>query len=148
MPRRIFLIVEDNSEDAFLIRRAFLDFECEPFVCRNTSEARAYLRGAGMYRDRGKFPFPEVIISDLRSGAESDIHFLRWVRTQEEMNGVPFILLTDGGIPEQMALALEVGATKAVAKPTDSAAFHDLMVGLLRELCGEPCSSHERLTSA
>src|SRR4051794_27497362 len=85
-------------------------------------------RGGDVSRSR-KISISRGHYLGLAVGSRIGHSFLRWVRTQEEMNGVPFILLTDGGIPEQMALALEVGATKAVAKPTDSAAFHDLMVG-------------------
>jgi DNA-binding response OmpR family regulator len=135
MAKRVFLIVEDSEEDAFFIRRAFIDSACEAFVCRNTSEARAYVLGAGMYQNRTKFPFPEVVISDLRLGAESGINFLKWFRSQKTLNAVPFILLSGAATAQDMELAKKIGATKVVVKPGDSTAFHDLIVKLLREFC-------------
>src|SRR5438045_1260493 len=71
--RKTFLILEDDANDALLIRRAFTNSACWAFVCRNTSEARAYLQGAGMYADRSRFPFPDMYVTNLRSGDETAI---------------------------------------------------------------------------
>src|SRR5436305_11482190 len=72
--RTTFLVLEDDANDALLIRRAFTNAACRAFVCRNTSEARAYLVGAGMYGNRDRFPFPDIFMTDLRLGDESGIH--------------------------------------------------------------------------
>jgi hypothetical protein len=72
-----FLIIEDNAQNAILVGRVFQELGTSAaFVCRNNSEAKAYLRGAGMYADRNEFPFPNAVICDLRCGEESGIEFL------------------------------------------------------------------------
>jgi CheY-like chemotaxis protein len=149
MAKRVFLILEDNAEDAFFIRRAFVESECEPFVCRNTSEARAHLLGAGMYRNRKEFPFPEVVISDLRLEAESGLQFLRWFRSQNEFKDLPFVLLSGAVTAQQNEFARQLGASRVLIKPGDFVAFHDLIVRLLRELCrAAPKNRPERILTA
>ena len=61
-----FLIVENDPDDAYLIARAFKKIpHCGTVsLTRNTSEAKAYLKGAGMYADRQQFPFPSAILSE------------------------------------------------------------------------------------
>jgi hypothetical protein len=52
-----FLIVENDPNDAFLIRRALGASErCGlAFICRNPSEARSLLKGAGIYENRDSY---------------------------------------------------------------------------------------------
>src|SRR4051794_6700956 len=78
-----FLIVENDQNDAFLIRRALASSRCgHASLCRNPSEAKAYLKGAGMYADRSKYPFPDVILTDLRMDDETGVELVEWVRQQ------------------------------------------------------------------
>src|SRR5438045_756430 len=92
--RTTFLVLEDDADDALLIRRAFTNAACRAFVCRNTSEARAYLMGAGMYADRHRFPSPDIFMTDLRLGDESGVQFLEWIRSQPEFQGLPVVVLS------------------------------------------------------
>lgn len=68
-----FLVVEDNPNDAFLIKRALQSNGCAAFICRNPGEAQSYLLGAGMYEDRVRYPMPDLILTDLRMGAVSGL---------------------------------------------------------------------------
>ena len=70
------LVLEDDPNDAFLIRGAFKNSGCDAFVCRNTSEAAAYLLGSGMYYDSMRYPLPNIVIYDIRLGQDYRIHFL------------------------------------------------------------------------
>jgi len=133
--RQHFLIVEDSEEDAFFIRRAFSGSECRPFVCRNTSEARAYLLGSGMYADRNKFPFPEIVVSDIRLGDDNGIRFFEWLRSMTEFDHLPVVILTASITPGEVRAARKLGATKILIKPSDPVAMHDVIVSLVRELC-------------
>lgn len=40
-PLTTFLVLVDDANDAVLIRRALSTGNCQAFVCRNTSEAKA-----------------------------------------------------------------------------------------------------------
>ena len=119
------MVIEDDANDAFLIRRAFTEEngngkDMFVFVCRNTSEARAYLLGAGMYSDRQKFPFPEVIVSDVRIGEDSGVHFLQWLREIPHLQEIPVIILTGSASQREMEAAKQLGALKVLRKPADT----------------------------
>jgi CheY-like chemotaxis protein len=138
---RTFLVIEDDANDAFLIRRAFTE-EAPPdmfvFVCRNTSEARAYLLGAGMYSDRHKFPFPEVIVSDVRIGEESGLLFLEWLRGIPNLRDIPVIMLTGSASQREMDIATNLGAVKVLRKPSDVNRLKQMLLKVIAELCPSP----------
>ena len=134
--RKTILILEDDANDAILIRRAFTNIFCSAFICRNTSEARAYLLGAGMYSDRDKFPFPEIFVTDIRLGNESGVDFLAWLRGNDGVFDLPVIVLSGGATPEEARIAKQLGAARILQKPSDPIALRDLLVTLSREFCG------------
>jgi CheY-like chemotaxis protein len=137
------LVVENDPDDALLIRKCFSSLpQCGTcFVCRNASEARAYLLGAGMYADREKYPIPVAIISDLRMPGETGLELLRWIKGQQALASVSVIVLTSFGSPAEMETALRLGATKFLQKPADLEEFRELLLEVAHELCAERGSS-------
>ena len=139
--RTTFLVLEDDANDALLIRRAFTNAACRAFVCRNTSEARAYLVGAGMYADRARFPFPDIFITDLRLGDESGMQFLKWLRSRDDFKNVPVIVLSGTASPRDVQDAKKLGASRVVQKSSNPAELQMLVMKLAREFC-PPTSEH------
>jgi len=133
--RTTFLILEDDANDALLIRRAFTNTACNAFVCRNTSEARAYLLGAGMYSDRSQFPFPEIFVTDIRLADESGVQFLQWMRLRPEFARLPVIVLSGAATPLEIQQAKELGASRILKKPGDPRALQEVLMELSREFC-------------
>lgn len=134
---KTFLVIEDNADNAVLVRRAFKDIEtCAAFVCRNNSEAKAYMRGAGMYGDRVQFPFPNAVICDLRFGEESGIDFLRWIKSvDEEYEALPVFILANKDSPDETSAAKELGAAEILEKPGSSESLQGMLVDLASKLC-------------
>jgi CheY-like chemotaxis protein len=64
----LILVVEDDLNDTFLLRRAFEKnrIDLPVHVCGDGAEALAYLRGEGAFGDRAAHPFPRVLITDLK----------------------------------------------------------------------------------
>jgi CheY-like chemotaxis protein len=135
--RTTFLVLEDDANDALLIRRAFTNATCTAFVCRNTSEARAYLVGAGMYGDRVRFPFPDIFMTDLRLGDESGIHFLEWMRSREELKDLPVVVLSSSTQAKDAATAKRLGASRVWQKPREPVYLQSMVDKLARELCSQ-----------
>src|SRR5687768_10146645 len=128
------LVLEDDPNDALLIKRAFTGADCRTFICRNTSEARAYFLGAGMYADRDRFPFPEVFVTDLRLNEESGIQFLEWVRAFNESKNLPVIVLSGVATPSDILALQRLRATRVLIKPADAVALQALLTLASREL--------------
>jgi CheY-like chemotaxis protein len=129
------LVLEDDATDAILIRRAFSIGPCRAFVCRNTSEARAYFLGSGMYADRGLFPFPDLFITYLRLGEESGIQFPAWVRTFTPALNLSVVILSAAATPGDILAAQRLRATRVLIKPADPIALKDMLILASRELC-------------
>lgn len=133
--RKTFLVLEDDADDATLIRRALSNAACQAFVCRNTSEAKAYVQGAGMYADRHRFPDPDVFITDLRLGEDSGVDFLAWLRDNNYLQGVPVVILSGAATPADLLAVKHMDVTRVILKPSDTIALQDLLIELQRELC-------------
>ncbi|HUS35298.1 MAG TPA: hypothetical protein VM680_08110 [Verrucomicrobiae bacterium] len=132
---RTILIIEENAHTANLVRAAFAKLEsCDAFVCRNNSEAKAYLLGAGMYKDREKYPFPRAIVSDPGTNDNPGLDLLRWVKSESNCAHLPvYVLVSRSNLDE--ALAKELGAAKVFKKPTATEELQDLLSDLAMKLC-------------
>jgi len=132
---RTILIIEENANIANLVRAAFDKLDgCDAFVCRNNSEAKAYLLGAGMYKDRAKYPFPRAIVSDPGANDYPGLDLLRWVKSEAGCADLPvYVLVSNSNLDE--ALAKELGATKVFKKPAAIEELQDLLSDLAMKLC-------------
>jgi CheY-like chemotaxis protein len=137
--RTIFLIVENDPNDAFLIRRALTVGKCAPAaVCRNVSEAKAYLKGAGMYGNRAKYAMPDVILTDLRMEDESGIELVEWIRQQEPpLRDITILILTGSATPLQFDAAQKVGAQGVHRKPSRLEDLQELLASIAAEFCSK-----------
>jgi len=132
-------VVENNANDALLIRRALLTRGLCGLsaVCRNGSEARAYLLGAGMYADRATYPMPNVILTDLLMDGETGTDLVEWIRAQEPpLCDLPVIILTGSANPAQFEAAKKVGANKVLEKPARLEDLQALFEEMAVEFCG------------
>lgn len=142
--RRTFLVLEDDANDAVLIRRAFTNSASRVFVCRNTSEARAYLQGSGMYADRDRFPFPQMFVTDLRLVGESGVQFVRWMRKKEDFKGLPVIVLSGAIGPGDLHALQRLNVAKILAKPRDSFELECLLLKLSEQFCRSSAQNPKR----
>jgi DNA-binding response OmpR family regulator len=135
LPVRTILIIEENAHTANLVRAAFDKLEsCDAFVCRNNSEAKAYLLGAGMYKDRAKYPFPRAIVSDPGSSDNPGLDLLRWVKSESGCAHLPvYVLISRSTIDETSAR--ELGAAKVFKKPAATEELQDLLSDLAMKIC-------------
>lgn len=66
--RPTLLIVEDNEDDLFIMKRAFKDAGIRnPIqIVEDGQTTVDYLEGRGKFRDRTTYPLPSVIFLDLK----------------------------------------------------------------------------------
>ena len=134
--RKMFLVIEDNADDAALIRTAFDALDaCSAFVCRNLSEAKAFLCGAGMYTDRATFPFPNAVICDLNLGGESGVEFVEWLTRSADLQNLPVIILTGSTSEEEISAAQTRGAVAVLKKPARIEDLRSMLSDLANKLC-------------
>jgi CheY-like chemotaxis protein len=122
----IILVAEDDENDIFLLERAFkkVGIGMPSHICRDGAEAMAYLKGEGKFSDRIKYPFPRVLITDLKMPKYSGMDLLRWLHEHPECNLIPKIVLSASAQPDDVKLAHQLGANCYFRKP---ATFDELV---------------------
>jgi CheY-like chemotaxis protein len=150
LEKPVILLVEDNEDDAAMIRRALkrASIELPLQVVGNGREAIAYLSGTGKYADP-EFRIPALLLLDLHMPEVDGFAVLRWLRNQPHLNFVRVVVLTDSLQGSEAQKAYELGANSFLTKPAD---FNDttrlvllliaqwLPAGLHRRVPDEPPS--------
>ena len=115
------LHIEDDPNDVLLIERAFRNANVIADlknVC-DGEQAANYLAGRGAFADRVKFPFPALLLLDLKLPRRSGLELISWVRSQEPpLRRMPVVVLTSSNQPKDVNRAYEAGANSYVVKPT------------------------------
>jgi CheY-like chemotaxis protein len=122
------LAVEDDSNDALLLRRAFTKanvLNAVQFVSTGT-DALCYLKGVGKYQDRLEFPLPGLILLDLKLPDMTGHDVLAWVRCQPCFQSLRVVVLTASTNMTDINLAYHLGANSFVSKPADLESFVQL----------------------
>src|SRR5204863_7454091 len=80
----VILLVEDRDDDIVLIRKAFEKAElANPiYVVKNGEEAVAYLIGDAPFSNRNEYPFPDLLLLDLKMPKLDGFETLLWLRNQ------------------------------------------------------------------
>jgi len=120
------LLVEDDENDALLVRKAAQKTLAGiPISCvSNGHEAVQYLKGEGIYADRSKHPFPDIVLLDLKMPVMNGFEVLRWVRSQPKLKRLPIIILTGSVHETDTRTAYEEGANSYLIKPAN---FNELV---------------------
>jgi CheY-like chemotaxis protein len=113
------LLVEDNEEDAFLLRRALRreTIDCAVQVAEDGQEAIEYLGGTGKYADRTQHPFPSLVLLDLKLPYVHGFEVLAWVATQPACKDLRIIILTSSGEDRDREKAEQFGIRMYFTKP-------------------------------
>jgi CheY-like chemotaxis protein len=121
------LIIDDEAHDVEFIRRAFIRAGVmNPIqTATNGEEAIEYLSGAGQYADRVAFPFPRVIITDLKMPRMGGLELLKWIHANPRYRVVPTVVLTSSAAQTDVDAAFTHGAVGYMVKPLG---FRDLEV--------------------
>ena len=113
------LLVEDDENDATLMKMAFEKNKILNPVqwVRDGLEAVAYLNGDGDYADRSKYPFPEVLLLDLKMPRMTGMELLAWIAEHPEFKIIPTIIMTSSRQELDIEKAYNLGANTYMTKP-------------------------------
>lgn len=113
------LIVEDDRNDAFILERTLKKVGAlNPVqLVEDGVQALAYLRGEGEYANRTAYPFPGVIITDLKMPRVDGFEILGWLNAHPECGVIPTVVLTASAIERDIVRAYQLGANCYLQKP-------------------------------
>src|SRR5213078_4699871 len=125
------LWIEDDPNDILLGERAMAKSGFpKPVILRDGEEAIDYLGGKGIHEDRVRHPLPSLILSDLKLPRVSGIDVLRWLRKQDGLCRIPFVILTSSRQRRDIDTAYDCGANAYLVKPIESHVLVELFKSL------------------
>jgi CheY-like chemotaxis protein len=123
------LLVEDDLNDIFLVKRAFkMSRVPNPLqVVTDGEEAISYLKGEGKYADRRAFPLPKLIVMDIKMPRRTGFDVLEWVKQDHRnLRRIPIVIVSSSDNPSDINRAYELGANAYMVKPMDYKAVEHL----------------------
>jgi DNA-binding response OmpR family regulator len=114
------LLVEDENDYVSLLRESFQKVQISnPLYAVSTAEeAIAYLAGEGKFANRAAYPFPCLMLLDLRLPPKSGFDVLRWLgdrpHLKQKLNVVVLSVVTTAN---EIQMAYDLGAQFFMKKP-------------------------------
>jgi CheY-like chemotaxis protein len=132
MATRTILVAEDREDDIFLMQLAFKKAGSQAMLqfVANGVEALAYLKGEDKYANRSAFPFPDLMLLDLKMPKKNGLEVLEAIRADPLLKRLTVVIFTSSNQPRDVDLALELGANSYLVKPSDA----KVLVGLLQRV--------------
>ena len=122
------LLAEDSEDDFHLIKTVFEMYEL-PFVIshvENGQQAWKYLCGEDAYSDRTRFPFPRLLLTDLKMPVWDGFELIQRVRAKRQFDRLPMVLMSGCHQHDDRIRALELGANSYVIKDLLLHSPHDI----------------------
>ena len=116
---RAILLVEDNEDDLFLMKRALRSARIlnPVFAVQTGQEAMDYLGAAGKFADRDSYPIPAVVFIDLKLPFVYGHEVLAWIRRRKEFESLVVIVLTSSNEARDLNRCYSIGANSYLVKP-------------------------------
>ncbi len=114
----VILIVDDDANDRSLMEAAFEQVGATgPVYCvSGGAEAVEYLKGVGQYADRNRFPFPNLLMLDLKMAKMNGFEFLHHIRSYPNLILIPTIVFTSSENMDDLRKAYLLGANSYLVK--------------------------------
>ena len=128
---KTILQVDDDANDVYLLQHAMKKAGVvNPVqVVSDGKEAIDYLQGAGKFADREKFPYPCLVLMDLKLPYVMGLDVLKWIRAQPRTS-VIVIMLTASAEEADITEAYRLGANAFLTKPSEARKFEDMVAAI------------------
>jgi CheY-like chemotaxis protein len=123
------LLAEDCNDDVFLLERAYKKAKLtNPLkVVSDGEQVLAYLKGEGAYADRGKYPFPSLLLLDIKMPRMNGLEVLAAIRKDPQLRRLIVIFLTASSLDCDVNEAFDLQANSYLVKPPDTDGMVDIL---------------------
>lgn len=126
----MLLLIEDDPNDRLItqsvLQKVGTDYTLQ--MVRNGQEGIDYLDGVGQYSDRKRFPFPSVLITDLKMPPLHGFGILEHIKIHPRWSIIPTIVLSASQDTDDIQRAYQLGANSYVLKPQGYEELSDLLL--------------------
>ena len=116
------LLVEDDEDHVFLIRRALADLAGAEVAVEVAGDGEQAVERLARSRFSPGGP-PQLVLLDLKMPRMDGLEVLRRIRADEAAARLPVVVLTSSEHQDDREEALRLGATWFVCEPTDGHRF-------------------------
>jgi CheY-like chemotaxis protein len=112
---------DDSEDDRQLLAYAVRKHE-KPFDLQSVEDGQAaadYLAGVGDYSDRARFPFPVLLLLDIKMPRMTGFDVLAWIRSERSLNNLPVAILSSSYDEADVKRTYALGARWYLVKPLD-----------------------------
>jgi two-component system response regulator len=128
-----YLLVEDNDEHADIIAQCFKHekLASDLHLVKTGVDCLAYLGGEPPYEDREKYPYPDVVLLDLRMpGVLDGLQTLKAIRADSRHASLSVMILTSSDRSQEINHAYQLGANGYIVKSEDTQTMMDKLAQL------------------
>ncbi len=129
------MLAEDNPDDVFLVRRALRETNAlNPLqVVNNGQDAIDYLAAGGKYADRDVYPFPALLLLDLKMPGTDGLAVLHWLHEHPEIpRRLPVVVFSSAEMPAETQQAYAMDIQACILKPLGYPALRE-RIRILKE---------------
>jgi CheY-like chemotaxis protein len=115
----LVLAAEDDETEQLLLRRAMSKLAAPmPLqIVSDGKEVLAYLKGEGRFANRDQYPFPSILLLDLKMPRMDGLQVLEWLQQHPELSIIPTLMWTASSMPVDIERAYRLGANGYMVKP-------------------------------
>ncbi len=127
------LLVDDSVDDRLFMRRIIERSDRLLVVgeARDGHEAIDYLMGADTFGDRVQFPYPDILLLDLKMPRKNGFDVLEWIKSEKSNNLLVFV--TSGSwLKEDVERSQALGANGYFKKTSDKHAQEEMVSKILQ----------------
>ncbi len=123
------LIVDDDENDQFLIKRTFKKISTVATVqiAQHGQQAIDYMMGKGEFSDRQKFEYPSFILIDLKMPVVDGFAVLDFLKKHPLYRIIPAVMLSASGDLDDIKRAYMLGASSYHVKPNSPAELEEML---------------------
>jgi CheY-like chemotaxis protein len=126
--KETILSADDDENDVLLLKMAFAKVGLAEKLqqVKDGAEAIHYLNGDGVYADRESFPFPCLLLLDLKMPYKNGFDVLTWIRAQPVIKHLIVAVLTASRDDADIRRAYDLCTNSYLVKPTTVAGLENL----------------------
>jgi CheY-like chemotaxis protein len=110
--RPVILLADDDDNDVLLLQRAFqrAKIAVRFVVVRDGQEAIDYLSGTGKFGDRASYPWPALMLLDLKMPLLDGFDVLTWWHDRMDEQRLPIVVMSSSNQESDVQRAMRLGA--------------------------------------
>jgi CheY-like chemotaxis protein len=130
----IVLLADDDDAVPILLEYAIRRSGHDIYLRRvaDGDEAIQYLSRKGEFADCAKYPFPSLLLLDLKMPKVTGFEVLEWKREQPNLESLPVVIWSSSNLAQDRERAERLGAVSYFEKPMETGGFLELLECLLR----------------